>query len=85
MLNIDTFNNLGVKEDVLYWEQFEGKDGKIKEVSLSFCYELIKDNAWYQTNVGNCLITGYESIEEHRFNSLKKAIKWWNNYFEKNI
>ena len=24
----------------------------------------------------------YKDIEEHRFNSLKKAIKWWNKYFE---
>ena len=23
----------------------------------------------------------YKEIEDHRFNSLKKAIKWWNEYF----
>ena len=51
------------------------------EAILNFCFEPIKDNAWYQITIGQCFENDYKEIEDHRFNSLKKAIKWWNEYF----
>lgn len=76
MLNIKDFKNTGIFEETLYFRQLEDK-----EIVLSACFEPYKDSAWYQINIGECLEDDYKILEEHRFNSLKKAIKWWNDYF----
>lgn len=81
ILNIENFKDFGVREILLSFEQFT-KEGKDMEINLNFCAEPAHDNAWYQINIGECLEDEYKDLEEHRFNSLKKAIKWWNNYFE---
>ena len=57
------------------------KDDSMYEAILQFCFKPIKDEAWYQITVGQCFENDYKEIEDHRFNSLKKAIKWWNEYF----
>lgn len=79
MLKIEDFKGYdGGRE--LCWKQFN-KDESMYEAILIFCFEPIKDNAWYQITIGQCFENDYKEIENHRFNSLKKAIKWWNEYF----
>lgn len=79
MLKIEDFKGYdGGRE--LCWKQFN-KDESMYEAILIFCFEPIKDNAWYQITIGQCFENDYKEIEDHRFNSLKKAIKWWNEYF----
>lgn len=80
MLKIEDFKGYdGGRE--LCWKQFN-KDESMYEAILIFCFEPIKDNAWYQITIGQCFENDYKEIENHRFNSLKKAIKWWNVFFE---
>lgn len=79
MLKIEDFKGYdGGRE--LCWKRFY-KNEFMYEAILSFCFEPIKDNAWYQIIIGQCFENDYKEIEDHRFNSLKKAIKWWNEYF----
>lgn len=82
MIKVEDFRDVGILEETLYFEHFKENDVS-KEIVLSACFEPIKDSAWYQINIGECLENDYKDLEEHRFNSLKKAIKWWNNFFEK--
>ena len=78
MLKIEDFKGYyGERE--LCWKRFN-KDESMYEAVLYFCFEPIKDNAWYQITIGQCFENDYKE-EDHRFNSLKKAIKWWNEYF----
>lgn len=80
MLKIEDFKGYdGARE--LCWKRFY-KDDSMYEAILSFCFEPIKDNAWYQIAIRQCFKNDYKEIEEHRFNSLKKAVKWWNEYVE---
>ena len=73
MLKIEDFKGYdGGRE--LCWKQFN-KDESMYEAILIFCFEPIKDNAWYQITIGQCFENDYKEIENHRFNSLKKAIK----------
>lgn len=81
-LKIEDFENIGVFEDTLCFKNFvENNIGK--EISLSACFEPYKDSAWYQINICEYSKNGYKDLEEHRFYSLKKAIKWWNDFFIK--
>ena len=79
MLKIKDFRGYD-GERQLWWKRFN-KEESVQEASLIFCFEPIKDNAWYQITIGQCFENDYKEIENHRFNSLKKAIKWWNEYF----
>jgi hypothetical protein len=79
MLKIENFKGYD-GERGLCWKRFS-KDESMYEAILNFCFEPIKDNAWYQITIGQCFENDYKEIENHRFNSLKKAIKWWNEYF----
>jgi len=79
MLKIEDFKGYN-GERGLCWKRFY-KNESMYEAILSFCFEPIKDNAWYQITIGQCFENDYKEIENHRFNSLKKAIKWWNEYF----
>lgn len=81
MIKVEDFKDIGILEETLHFKQFE-ENGVSKEIVLSACFEPIKDSAWYQINIGECLEDEYKDTEEHRFNSLKKAVKWWNKYFE---
>ncbi len=78
MLKIEDFKDSKIKEILFSFEQFT-REGKDIEINLNFCAEPARDNAWYQINIGEYLEDEYKILEEHRFNSLKKAIKWWNN------
>lgn len=79
MLKIEDFKGYyGERE--LCWKRFN-KNKSMYEAVLYFCFEPIKDNAWYQITIGQCFENDYKEIGDHRFNSLKKAIKWWNEYF----
>ena len=49
----------------------------VREILLSF-EEFTKEGKDIEINLNFCA----KDLEEHRFNSLKKAIKWWNKYFE---
>lgn len=80
MLKIEDFKGYNGERE-LCWKRFY-KNEFMYEAILSFCFELIKDNAWYQIIIGQCFENDYKEIENHRFNSLKKAIKWWNVFFE---
>lgn len=80
-LTVEDFSEFGVREVLLSFEEFT-REGKDMEINLNFCAEPARDNAWYQINIGECLEDEYKELEEHRFNSLKKAINWWNKYFE---
>lgn len=80
MLKIEDFKGYDDARE-LCWKRFY-KDDSMYEAILSFCFEPIKDNAWYQITIRQCFENDYKEIEEHRFNSLKKAVKWWNEYFE---
>lgn len=79
MLRIEDFRGYDRAQE-LCWKRFD-KDDFIYEAILTFCFEPVKDNAWYQIIIGQCFENDYKEIENHRFNSLKKAVKWWNNYF----
>lgn len=79
MLEIENFRGYDGKRE-LCWKRFY-KNESMYEAILIFCFEPIKDNAWYQITIGQCFENDYKEIENHRFNSLKKAIKWWNEYF----
>lgn len=79
MLKIEDFKGYNGERE-LCWKRFY-KNESMYEAILSFCFEPIKDNAWYQITIGQCFENDYKEIEDHRFNSLKKAIKWWNEYF----
>lgn len=81
-LKIEDFRNVGIIEDTLYFRDFV-ENNIDKEISLSACFEPYKDSAWYQINIGEYSEDGYKDLEEHRFYSLKKAIKWWNDFFIK--
>lgn len=80
MLKIEDFKGYNGERE-LCWKRFY-KNEFMYEAILSFCFEPIKDNAWYQIIIGQCFENDYKEIENHRFNSLKKAIKWWNVFFE---
>lgn len=79
MLKIEDFKGYDGERE-LCWKRFN-KDESMYEAILQFCFKPIKDEAWYQITVGRCFENDYKEIEDHRFNSLKKAIKWWNEYF----
>ena len=81
-LKIEDFENMGVFEDTLCFQSFV-ENNIDKEISLSACFEPYKDSAWYQINIGEYSEDRYKDLEEHRFYSLKKAIKWWNDFFIK--
>lgn len=79
MLKIENFKGYDRAQE-LCWKRFD-KDDFIYEAILTFCFEPVKDNAWYQITIGQCFENDYKEVENHRFNSLKKAVKWWNDYF----
>lgn len=81
-LKIEKFKDIGIIEDTLCFKDFVENDTD-KEISLSACFEPYKDSAWYQINIGEYSEGQYKDLEEHRFYSLKKAIKWWNDFFIK--
>lgn len=81
-LKIEEFKDIGIIEDTLYFRGFVENDID-KEISLSACFEPYKDSAWYQINIGEYSEGEYKDLEEYRFYSLKKAIKWWNDFFIK--
>lgn len=81
-LKIEEFKDIGIIEDTLYFRGFVENDID-KEISLSACFEPYKDSAWYQINIGEYSEGQYKDLEEHHFYSLKKAIKWWNDFFLK--
>lgn len=81
-LKIEKFKDIGIIEDTLCFKSFVENDTD-KEISLSACFEPYKDSAWYQINIGEYSGGQYKDLEEHRFYSLKKAIKWWNDFFIK--
>ena len=81
-LKIENFENIGIFEETLCFKSFVENDID-KEISLSACFEPYKDSAWYQINIGEYSEDGYKDLEEYRFYSLKKAIKWWNDFFIK--
>lgn len=80
MLKIEDFKKYKDERE-LCWKRFS-KDESDFEIIMSFCFDVSKDNAWYQIVIGQCFDNDYKEIEEHHFNSLKKAVKWWNEYFE---
>lgn len=81
-LKIEKFENIGIIEETLCFEDFVENDIN-KEISLSACFEPYKDSAWYQINIDEYSKDGFKELEEYRFYSLKKAIKWWNDFFIK--
>ena len=81
MLKIEDFKDFGTKEFLLAWKRFK-EDGQDKEIDLSFCAQPYKDDVWYQIVIGDCLDNDFVETEKLNFNSLKKAIGWWNTYFE---
>lgn len=81
-LKIEKFENIGIIEETLCFRDFVENDIN-KEISLSACFEPYKDSAWYQINIDEYSKDGFKELEEYRFYNLKKAIKWWNNFFIK--
>lgn len=81
-LKIEKFENIGIIEETLCFRDFIENDIN-KEISLSACFEPYKDSAWYQINIDEYSKDGFKELEEYRFYSLKKAIKWWNDFFIK--
>lgn len=81
-LKIEKFENIGIIEETLCFKGFV-ENSINKEISLSACFKPYKDSAWYQINIGEYSEGQYKDLEEHRFYSLKKAIKWWNDFFIK--
>ena len=81
-LKIEKFKDIGIIEDTLCFKGFV-ENNTDKEISLSACFKPYKDSAWYQINIGEYSEGQYKDLEEHRFYSLKKAIKWWNDFFIK--
>lgn len=81
-LKIEKFENIGIIEETLCFKDFVENDIN-KEISLSACFEPYKDSAWYQINIDEYSKDGFKELEEYRFYSLKKAIKWWNDFFIK--
>lgn len=79
MLKIEDFSGYR-EEQTLCWKRFS-KDDSDYEAVLLFCFEPIKDNAWYQITIGQCFENEYKELEQHHFNSLKKTVNWWNEYF----
>lgn len=82
MLKIEDFWSSDVKEKELYFRCF---DKGTKEINLLFKYDLSKDNVWYEITIGDIgTPDGYIEKEKHIFHSIKKAVKWWNDYFGEN-
>ena len=79
MLKIQDFKHCS-EEWTMCWCHYK-RDDRDFEAVLSFRFDPLKDDAWYQIAVGECLEDNYKEIEVVRFNRLKEAITHWNNYF----
>lgn len=79
MLKIEDFKYCD-EEWNLCWCRYE-KDNRSFEAVLYFCFDPIKDDAWYQIVIGECFEDSYKEMEILKFNRLKEAITHWNEYF----
>ena len=53
------------------------------ELSLHFCISVKNDYAWYSVKFCKHDDNGEHSvIEDHKFNSIKKAVKFWNHFID---
>lgn len=53
------------------------------ELSLHFCISVKNDYAWYSVKFCKHDDNGEHSvIEDHKFNSIKKAVKFWNRFID---
>jgi len=83
MLKIEDFKGYD-EEWNLCWSRYK-RDNRDFEAVLSFCFNLSKDDAWYQIVIGECLEDDYKEIETFKFNRLKNAIAYWNEYFGEDV
>ena len=72
------------EERNLCWYRYK-RDNQYFESTLSFCFDLSKDDAWYQIVIGECLEDDYKEMETFKFNRLKDAIAYWNGYFGEDV
>lgn len=79
MLTIEDIKN-GIQDITLYSKHFENN----KEATLLFYFNVRKDDAWYEVEVGeyNPSTDSYHALDAHKFRSIKKAIDWWNKNLE---
>lgn len=72
----------GYREIQLDWCRLS--DGSI-EMMLLFYLDIEHDNVWYEIEIGDCDEDGnYRVLEQYRFNSIKKAVAFWNLRIDEN-
>lgn len=72
--------NIQKDDTVLTFRRFTDAEGD-KEAVLLFCFNILRDDAWYEIEIGRCCDNDYVVLENHRFRSIKKVLKWWNEFF----